>query len=411
MFLRLWNFLRGYVIIEVTGFSIERFLNMAARKGIYLWDVEQHGGKVVLKVSIKGFKMLKGSARKTKCRMKIVKKTGMPFISFKYRKRKILVWGILFFIAALYLLSSFIWVIEVEGNERISKEVLIQYCNEIGLKPGSFKYSIDTKKISNKFIEDFPELSWVSVNIKGTKAKISIVETIKKPEIVDRNTPCDVVAKRAGLITDVVVIGGTPAVKQKDVVQEGDVLVSGMLTILDGEEVKGYKYIHASAEVYAKVWYELEIEEPIEYIYKNYTDNKKNIYTVGFLNFDFDIINTGIPYDNYDKTTSVSRLNLGGDFDLPFSVTTNFYKEYIPTLMRHSNEEAINILNKKIDGIIEKKEEEDVTVFDKKVEFEVSEEKVTAKATVTIIERIDEQKEISQDIIDTYPEFKTEDET
>lgn len=36
MFLALWNYIRGYVIIYVTGFSVERFINMAVTK-VYLY--------------------------------------------------------------------------------------------------------------------------------------------------------------------------------------------------------------------------------------------------------------------------------------------------------------------------------------------------------------------------------------
>ena len=40
MFLSVWNYLRGYVTIELSGFSVERFMNLASHKGIYLWDIK-----------------------------------------------------------------------------------------------------------------------------------------------------------------------------------------------------------------------------------------------------------------------------------------------------------------------------------------------------------------------------------
>ena len=53
MFLTIWNYLRGYVVIEVSGFSVERFINLAAHKGVYIWDVNRVGGKTLMKVSTK----------------------------------------------------------------------------------------------------------------------------------------------------------------------------------------------------------------------------------------------------------------------------------------------------------------------------------------------------------------------
>ena len=49
MFLALWNYIRGYVIIYVTGFSVERFINMAVNKGIFIWDVIQEKNMVIMK--------------------------------------------------------------------------------------------------------------------------------------------------------------------------------------------------------------------------------------------------------------------------------------------------------------------------------------------------------------------------
>jgi len=79
MFLSVWNYLRGYVTIEVSGFSVERFMNLASHKGIYLWDIKKYKSKIQMKVSIKGFKLLKSCAKKTKCKIVIVEKKGCPF--------------------------------------------------------------------------------------------------------------------------------------------------------------------------------------------------------------------------------------------------------------------------------------------------------------------------------------------
>ena len=58
MFLiRLWHYLKGYVIIIVTGTCVERFINICTRRQIPLWDVERiTPGSVSMKMSINGFK-------------------------------------------------------------------------------------------------------------------------------------------------------------------------------------------------------------------------------------------------------------------------------------------------------------------------------------------------------------------
>ena len=88
MFLTLWNFIRGYVIIDIKGFSSARFLNLAVHKNIYIWNIHPSKNAIRANVSLKAFRMLKPCAKKTNCRIKIVEKRGVPFWLFKHKKRK-----------------------------------------------------------------------------------------------------------------------------------------------------------------------------------------------------------------------------------------------------------------------------------------------------------------------------------
>lgn len=393
MFLSVWNYLRGYVIIEVSGFSVERFLNLAAHKGIYLWDIDKTDKGIRVKVSIKGFKMLKNAAKKTHCRIKINRKQGFPFLLHKYRKRKTLALGILFFIIALYFLSSFVWTIEIAGNERINKEDLKAYCLEVGLKPGAYKNKIDLRQIENSFLNKFNDISWISINIKGTKAKVELTETILKPQMIDRNTPCDIIASKDGLIVSIVTNAGTPKVKQKDVVEKGDILVSGQLLI--GEEgAETIRYVHAAAEVKAKLWYELKLEEDIKYNEKIYTGQTKKSYSINVLNQKFNIPTTSIDYTTYDKITNIKRLDLGGDFNLPFALVVDEYREYKLNKKTRSIEEVKSLIQSKLDKLIQEKFNESVEIADKNIQYTNEGNKVVADIVITTIERIDQEAKI-----------------
>lgn len=393
MFLSIWNYLRGYVIIEVNGFSVERFLNLVAHKGIYLWDIEKTDKGIKVKVSIKGFKMLKNAAKKTHCHIKINCKQGFPFILHKYRKRKTLALGIIFFIMILYFLSSFIWTVEITGNERISKEDIKTYCIEVGLKPGAYKNKLDLRQIENSFLNKFSDISWISISTKGTKVKIELTETILKPQIIDRNTPCDIVASKDGLIVSIVTNAGTPKVKSKDVVEKGDLLVSGKLLIGD-EGSESVRYVHAAAEVKAKLWYELKMEEDIKYNEKVYTGQTKKSYSITILNQKFNIPTTSINYTTCDKITSIKRLDLGGDFTLPFALIIDEYKEYNLNEKTRSIEEIKNLIELKLDKLIQQQFNQTVEILNKNIQYKNEANKVVANIIITTIERIDQEAKI-----------------
>lgn len=397
MFWQIWNNIRGYVVLEVSGFSVERFINLAANRGIYLWDVTPAGSKFTMKMSAKAFRRLKGCTQKTRCKMRIIEKHGLPFFTFRYRKRKAFAAGILFFVAALFFLSCFVWVIEISGNERIKKEALMDYCSELGLKPGAFKPTLNTKKLTEDFLTEFTELSWLAIDIKGTKVKIDMVETIEAPEAVDYTSACDIVSTSNALVTDVIVISGEALVKPKDTVQKGAVLVSGLLTIKDGEEIKGYHYTHANAEIYGKVWYELDLSENLAYTNKGYTGQTKRHYAVNILDKKINLPNTGVTYANYDKITKNKPLILGGDFALPASIDVTEYSEYEAIPQMRTVAETKTLLEKKVDAVLEKKlEQEELTVLGRELEFTQTAEAVSCHAAITVLKRIDEQKPVPE---------------
>lgn len=99
MLRKLVQYGKGYLKIHVSGYFAERFLNGCSHKKIRLWDLKPVPGGYEMCVTISGFRKLKPIIRKTGTKVVIVKRSGLPFLLFKYRKRR------LFFTGSL-LLSS-----------------------------------------------------------------------------------------------------------------------------------------------------------------------------------------------------------------------------------------------------------------------------------------------------------------
>jgi len=115
MFEHILIWLKGYLIICITGISKERFLNICAKNGIILWNMNTEDKNVIATVSRKQFEQLKGFADKTNVKIEIINKKGLPFFFYKYKKRKILILGVLLCIGILYMFSKFIWKINIIG--------------------------------------------------------------------------------------------------------------------------------------------------------------------------------------------------------------------------------------------------------------------------------------------------------
>ena len=267
-----------------------------------------------MKVSREGYSLLEECARKTGCSYGIVAERGLPVRLRRYQKRKILAAGVLFFIAGLYILSSFVWVLQVQGNERISEQDILDACAEGGLKPGALKLKLDTEKLTEGLLEGFPDISWVSVKIKGTNASIKLVETIPQPEILDKETPCDIVAAKDGVILSLAAEAGTPLVEAGDVVEKGDILISGEVVIQAGEEEVGREYVKARGKVHAKVWQRLQEECLLRYQEKQFTDEWKQDHSVILKDSVINILKPKLSDGLYQEKNAYEKILAIGDF-------------------------------------------------------------------------------------------------
>ena len=62
---RIVNYLSGYLKIQITGYSPERFLNLCKNKDIYIWDLEAKENTYEMHITVKGFRKLKPILKKT----------------------------------------------------------------------------------------------------------------------------------------------------------------------------------------------------------------------------------------------------------------------------------------------------------------------------------------------------------
>ena len=83
------RYIQGYLLIQVTGYSPERFLNLCSRKQIYLWGLEPKENSYEMFITIRGFRKLKPILKKTRTKVTILNRLGLPLFFHKYRKRKV----------------------------------------------------------------------------------------------------------------------------------------------------------------------------------------------------------------------------------------------------------------------------------------------------------------------------------
>ena len=114
MLLKIIRYIKGYIRIRITGYSTERFLNACSHKGVVLWGLTPVNRAYEMNIQAKGFRQLKPIIRKTGTKVVIVGRFGLPFFLHKNRKRKLFFAGALLSLALVFLLSRYIWNIDIQ---------------------------------------------------------------------------------------------------------------------------------------------------------------------------------------------------------------------------------------------------------------------------------------------------------
>ena len=353
----LFKYIIGYVKITVEGYYIERFINICTTNKILIWNLKREKGvKLHLNIGIKDFYRAVKVAKKLKCKIKIEKKRGVPFLLNKYRKRKAFLVALIMIIVLLYISSNFVWNIEIEIEENQQLENIEQDIKNAGLEIGKTKKQIDTQEIVNKIRLKRSDISWIGISLKGTNAIVKIVKATEPPELIDENDYCNIVARKGGTITQIIAQNGTAQAKVGDQVEAGQILIQG---IMEGKYT-GIRNVHSLGEVKAVVQY-IKIEQfPLQEEQLVKTGKKEEKYGIKINKFQINFYKTLSNFKIYDTIETEKKFKVFSNLYLPISVIKRTNNEMEKISKQYSIEEVTEkgtkILEEKIEAEIEDKQ-------------------------------------------------------
>ena len=325
LLVRIITYIKGFVRISVAGRFTERFLNICMNRNIYVWDIKPHDKETMhLNMTIKGFKKIPPIAYKSRTRVHVISRHGLPFFVNKYKKRKVFLISGTVAIALLVYITSFVWVIDVEGNEKVKTETIIEALEENGFKTGIIRYGNDISTLQNKMMLSIDELSWFWVEIKGTRAIVKVKEKTPIPQIVDRHIPCNIVASNSGVITEINATYGEKLAKIGDVVKKGDLLIGG----ISNTKYDGIHYLHSSGVVKARTYHKKASDYPLVKEVFSKTGKKISKKTINFFGFRVKLYSReNSPYEYSEKEERKRYVTLGKNYVLPVGVESIDYYE------------------------------------------------------------------------------------
>ena len=386
MFLKIWlNYVIGYVNIKVESYFLERFINICISKKIFLWNIKRKRATILYaNISIKDYKRLKEITRRTKSRVKIESKKGLPFLLHKYRKRKIFLTFFVFVLIGLIATSNFIWNIEITGNAEISKDEIIQVLNQNGLKIGISKNKININFLINNIRLQRDDIAWIGISLKGTNAIVEIKEADKAPEIINEDEFCNIVSNKNASIMKINVQKGTAAVREGDIVREGDTLVFGYMQ----GKYTGIRYVHSSADIEAKVWYSKKNKFYFNQEIQVATGATEEKHSLKINKFKINLYKTLSKFKNYDTINESKKLMLFSNFYLPIEIikTTNY--EYEKQNKTYTEEELVENATKQLEEQLVKEIESKENILNKHVNVYKNEDYIEVEVIYEVLENI-----------------------
>ena len=397
----LLKYILGYVRITVEGYYIERIINICTTSKILIWNLKREKGiKLYLNIGIQDYYKAIKIAKKLKCKVKIEKKRGLPFILNRYKKRKIFVISLFVILIALYTSSNYVWNIEIRVEDNMQLDNILEDVKMAGLETGMKKDKINVEETTNKIRLSRDDISWIGIELKGTNAIVKVVKAKEAPEIIDEKDYCNIVAKRAGTITKIIAQNGTALVKPGDEVQEGQVLIQGTM---EGKYT-GIRYVHSLGEVEAIVKYEktekisLKKEENVK------TGNKEEKYQIKINNFQINFYKTLSNFKIYDTIEEEKKLKIFSNLYLPISVCKVTNYELEENSNNYTIEEATEIGTQKLEKEIEAEIENKEKILNKSANVKETPEYVEVSVIYEVVENIGMQEKIEE----TYEQTEEE---
>lgn len=394
MLIRLLKYLRGYLRIEIQGFSPERFLNLCTGRKILLWNISKEGDKYYCNISIKSFLLLKQITKKTRTKIHILEKHGFIFLLKNLRHRKFFFVGIFLAFLILISISFFIWDIKISGNYSHSTEELMTFLRENEVAVGKTKSSLDNEEIVRLLRTGFQDITWVSVEIKGTRLYIELRENseLGAENTLPEGDASDLIASQDGEIENIITRTGTPLVKKGDVITKNTCLVSGRIDIYnDAGEIAAYQYCHADADVYIRYNYVYQDSFPLLHDEKVFTGEERNhiIFSVAGKNMRF---GSKVKFKKYDSVEHSYPLKLFTNFYLPFTITTETFQEYTLNEKKYSNKEALLLGKERLDNFCKNLQEKGVQIVENNVKIQCDGKNCFSAGNLILIEKVSTRK-------------------
>ncbi len=301
--------MNNLVTVHIAGKNVRRFIQNLYKRKVQFYHLQYGKSSVIVDVSYQDYLKLKELG--TIYDIYIIRYQGKLRLKNMYHHYRIFLGSILLGIIFLIFLSQLIFKIEIVHDKKEIRDFLLEELESRGIKKFSFVKDFEKgEEIASDILQkNRDKLEWLELERIGTKYIVRVEER-KQANIEEQGAPRDLIAKKKGVIVSIEATHGEVIKKVNDYVEEGDVLVTGV--IKNKDVIKDY--IAAEGQVFAETWYQTRVEVPFFHKEVQKTGNKQKVLSLDFLSFHKRLFH---PYHTSKDTILFALRNPL----LPFSIT------------------------------------------------------------------------------------------
>lgn len=325
---RLLRWVRGEIEVQVRGAELERFLNRCAQQGLELERIHRTQlDELETRLSIRQFRALPAAHRRSRCRVHILRRRGLPFVWYRYRFR----WGLWLGLAACILtcveLKTRVWVIRTEISDNLNQYAVMQDLMEYGVHTGVLSESIDPEAVRIHMLNNTEDLAYFNVNVQGCVLTVTARDADPVPELEQKMGVRDVVAIKDGVIQKQIIYRGTPKFKENDAVVRGQILVDALVEAQT--EWGKDRLVDASGDVWALTKNEMILTMPSQVEKKCLTGRQRTRYALCIGKTRVNFYRKRCPStENCDRISLVRYVRINTWLKLPVALYSETCREY-----------------------------------------------------------------------------------
>lgn len=326
----------GTTRFEVVGLNQLKLLNVFLAESISIYDLDRQSQRLMRFTVKNSYKAKVIAIMDRQCfEYFVLCETGVKKSFFALACRCGILVGIVAVVMLAIFAQTYLWKIEISGNDRIDSLTITRTLSENGISVGK-KKSYDSSLVEETLMT-LSDVSAVSAQIVGTTLKIEILENAVTTQ---KEASGEVISLYDAEIVRIIVNSGTATVNIGDRVPIGATLIEGVEYNTEGMPMLE---VEAKGQIFGKV--NFTYSETVSQFYTARTGNCQSNTVIKLLG-----LNIGKQSHNFFESYEIERtVTQIGSFIPLYAETTRYYElnEYersLDELLESVTDRAVNNL-------------------------------------------------------------------